>query len=155
MTSTTYRESFWDRYILAQVDKQEIAIPSPWVFDILTTRRSHLLTLPFYSPMLLGIVAHRGSIVPLVAVRSLLAEIRPSTGSVPDRAASDTFTAIRLSQTVGELAGLGLVVDRILGSQPRQSISSSSPGSSEQQPSTKRYVFQPYDIPPHLWEPLR
>jgi chemotaxis signal transduction protein len=132
--------SFESRYILTQVGAQKIGFPSHWVAEIILIERSQILNLPFYDSRLLGVVHHQGNIIPLVTLQSTnLVSQRPKI--------QETLAAIHLTQSVGTLAGVGLIVDRVLGSISHQQLSAN-------ESDLPIEVFQPERIPPSIWQPL-
>ncbi|NJK61735.1 MAG: hypothetical protein HC921_02750 [Synechococcaceae cyanobacterium SM2_3_1] len=101
------------RYILTQVAEERLAFAASWVDEIIVLERSALLPLPFYDPQLLGLVHHRGQIKPLVQVSQGL----NSLGKAGVRkVSSEMLTAVCFTSSLSTLAGVGMVVDRILGS---------------------------------------
>lgn len=141
--------SLQERYILTQVGQQRLAFPSQWVAEILLIERSQILALPFYDPLLLGVVHHHGQIVPLVAIQPLL------EGSA--RPMRETISVVQLGE-VGGLAGVGVVVDQALENRSHEQlpINPSEPeaaGSSA--PETPVRLFEPQMLGDRLWQPQR
>lgn len=124
------------RYILTLVGQQKLAFAADWVLEIITFKRSQVLSLPFYNPMMLGVVYYRTKLVPLVKTL----QIMPSAGR------KETLMAVRLSNLTGELAGIGLLVERAVGSISREQLINY-----QEKPSIK--VFQLEDIPSTIWQP--
>jgi chemotaxis signal transduction protein len=104
--------SLQDRYILTQVGDQQFAFPSVCVAEVLLIERSQILTLPFYDAALLGVVHHRGRIVPLVEIQRLF---KKTSGLM-----RETVNVVQLSQDTEHLAGVGIVVDRVLDGGSRE-----------------------------------
>jgi hypothetical protein len=98
------------RFLLAQIEQLTLIVSSGLVAEILLIERSRILPLPFYNPVILGCLHHAGQIVPLIATDRQLG-IRTVS---PTR---EIFTVVRLSQSAEHLAGVGLLVDKVLGSQ--------------------------------------
>ncbi|MCU0536621.1 MAG: chemotaxis protein CheW [Hydrococcus sp. Prado102] len=98
------------RFLLAQIEQLTLVISSELVAEILLIERSQILPLPFYNPVILGCFHHAGQIVPLIATDRQLG-IRMTS---PTREIS---TVVRLSESAEHLAGVGLLVDKVLGSQ--------------------------------------
>jgi chemotaxis signal transduction protein len=98
--------SLQERYILTQVEDQQFAFPSLWVAEILLIERSQILTIPFYDAAILGVVHHHGRIVPLVEIRRL---VKKTSGLM-----RETVNVVQLSQEAEHLAGIGIVVDKVL-----------------------------------------
>jgi chemotaxis signal transduction protein len=149
-TTSFSLQSFQSRYILTQVGPQKIGFPSQWVAEIMLVERSQILKLPFYNSMLLGVVHHQGSIIPLVTLQ-LSNSVSQSRVNQPFRT-QETLTAIRLNPSVSALPGVGLIVDRVIGS-----ISHEQLLANEQKAKGTSYpqieVFQPESIPPSIWQP--
>jgi chemotaxis signal transduction protein len=98
------------RFLLAQIEQLKLIVSSGLVAEIMLIERSQILPLPFYNPVILGCLHHAGQIVPLIATDRQLG-IRTTT---PTR---EILTVVRLSQSAEHLAGVGLLVDKVLGSQ--------------------------------------
>jgi chemotaxis signal transduction protein len=142
------QEKSRERYILVQLEKFTFVFPSFLVQEILLVQRSQLLNLPFYQPTILGVIYQDGKIVPLLSLRQSLGIMEVGSG--------DKLTTVRLNNTAGNLAGLGIVVDRIIGSRFREELaadlfSNIIPSDSD---STMR-LFQPEILMSDLWKPLR
>jgi CheW-like domain len=138
-----------DRYILTQVGQCTLVFPAAWVAEIVRIERSQVLELPFYSPLLTGIVHQNGNIVPLVSAQRLL-QLNPT-------ALQETFMIVRLSGATGNLANLGLIIDRAIGSSTRPELPptlfdlprTSSPVTAEM------ILINPEWLTPELWQPQR
>ncbi|MBD3886779.1 hypothetical protein IFO70_34615 [Phormidium tenue FACHB-886] len=130
------------RYLIAQIGQQQLAFPLQWVSELILVEQSHILSLPFYDPMLLGVLQYKGDIVPLVAAPL---ESRAETAAAAQRLKmKHTLTAVRLNQTANKLAGVGVTVDRVVErfvSAPQTEL-----------PAQVR-VFQLEDVPSALWQP--
>jgi chemotaxis signal transduction protein len=144
-TSSFSLKSFQGRYILTQVGHQKIGFPSQWVAEIILIERSQILNLPFYDSRLLGVVHHQGSIIPLVTF--------PVGNPVSQRARNqEMLTAIRLSPLLNELAGVGLIVDQVIGSISQEELSAKEHKATESS-NPQIEVFQPERISPSIWQP--
>lgn len=138
-------QTFQNRYILTQVGHQQIGFPSRWVAEIILIERSQILNLPFYDSRLLGIVHHQGSIIPLITLHFAYSVNQQQ--KIPEM-----LTAIRLSQSVSELAGVGLIVDRVIGSiAHEQLLANQEQATASSHPPIE--VFQPEKIPLSIWQP--
>lgn len=138
-----------ERYILARIDQQVIAFPPSWVAEIVVVERSRVLNLPFYDSTVLGVVHHRGSIIPLISLQSQEIKAKPLVNRYKTQ---ETLTVVRLSSSAEQLAGVGLVVEQVLGS------ASSTP--SGDQPPTQELnqaftMFCPENISPSIWQTQR
>lgn len=123
-----------NRYFIAEVGQVALAFSAQWVRDILVVERSQILHLPFYPPMFLGVIQVQSEIVPLVSAQ----KIWNDGHSTPLPA---TLTAVRLSQLAQTLTGVGIVVDRMVGSV------------SELNSQHKKFALD--DIPTQIWQPQR
>jgi chemotaxis signal transduction protein len=131
METQTQSLSLRDRYLIAQVGRQKLAFPAYWVKDILIVERSQLLALPFYDPILLGVIYHQNQIVPLVSAKKILAE---------DNLWQQTLTAVRLGEMAGNLNGVGVVVNRMTGSLTEAELS-------------HERRFEVADLDDRIWQP--
>lgn len=139
-TNSFSLQSFESRYIVTQVGTQKIGFPSQWVAEIILIERSQILGLPFYDSRLLGLVHHQGNIIPLVTLQS--------SNLVSQRQKiQETLAAIHLSQSIGTLSGVGLIVDRVIGSISHEQLSTN-------ESDLPIDVFQPEMISPSIWQPL-
>ena len=138
-----------ERYILTQVSQCTLVFPAAWVAEIVRIERSQVLELPFYNPLLAGIVHQNGNIVPLISAQRLL--------QLKQTALSETFMIVRLSGAAGYLANVGLVIDRAVGSSTRPELPAAlleSPRMSL--PVTAAMVLMNLDwLDPELWQPQR
>jgi chemotaxis signal transduction protein len=125
------------RYILAQVGEQKLAFLPAWVNEVMQFEQARILSLPFYSAPILGVVHHQGEVVTLISAQTVV--FAGQAQYLPE-----TLTAVRLSQAVGDLAGIALVVDRVLGSVSSEQLSASS-----------TRLLQLQDISSQLWQPHR
>jgi chemotaxis signal transduction protein len=136
------------RYILTQVDQCTLVFPAAWVTEIVRIERSQVLELPFYDPLLLGIVHQNGGIVPLVSTHRLLQQEQATL--------RETFMIVRLSRATGRLANLGLVIDRALGMSSQSELPSVLfESSSAIIPGAAMVLINPEWMPPTLWQPQR
>jgi chemotaxis signal transduction protein len=135
-----------DRFISTQVERFTLVFPAVWVAEILRLDRSQILDLPFYDPLLLGIVNHNAQITPLIAAARLLETIEPFS-------LKEKLMVVRLNQSAGSLANIGVVVDRSIGSYTRQEL---PPELFEpNQIDSNIVLMRPELIPSNLWQPQR
>jgi chemotaxis signal transduction protein len=135
-----------DRFISTQVERFTLVFPAVWVAEILRLDRSQILDLPFYDPLLLGIVNHNAQITPLIAAARLLETIEPFS-------LKEKLMVVRLNQSAGSLANIGVVVDRSIGSYTRQEL---PPELFEpNQIDSNSLLMRPELIPANLWQPQR
>lgn len=143
-------QSFQRRCILTQIGEQKISFPSQWVAEIMLIERSQILNIPFYDSRLLGMVHHQGNIIPLVTLQ--LANPVSQERLIQRQRIQDKLIAIRLSSSVSELSGVGLIVDQVIGSISQEQLLLN------QQPTTESSndsieMFQPERIPQVIWQP--
>jgi chemotaxis signal transduction protein len=110
-TSSVSREQ---RFILAQIDRLTLVIPAYLVLETLLIQRFQILPMPFYSAAILGCLHHGGALIPLVNVDRLLGI---ATGLTREQ-----LTVIRLGESAEQFVGVGLVVDRVLGTQTGEQL---------------------------------
>jgi chemotaxis signal transduction protein len=153
--SPTVSVSPSERYILTQVGTQQLVFPSHWVAEILLVERSQILSLPFYAPMLLGVVHHHGRIIPLVAIWQVLED-----ATAPTR---ETLSVVQLNSAATGLAGVGIVVDRASDNRSREQLpadlfdstaSLENPESAPERPPFMQ-LFHPKLLGDNLWHPQR
>ena len=136
--TTDHSLSLQSRYMLAQVGQQQLVFPSQWISEIVLIDRSQILNLPFYDPAILGLIHHNGAIVPLLSADGLL--LGTTDQAMRSRTLKETLTVVQLSPSVEGLAGVGIVVDYVVGSlTPAQIVG--------------QRLFQLSDIPSELWQP--
>lgn len=140
------RSTLSDRFILTQVQSVTLIIPAVWIADIFRVERSQILSLPFYSALLIGITHQGGRVLPLVSAHSLL-----QTESVSLR---ENNMVVKLSDAAGALAQVGLVVDRTLGSQTRAELPDAVFSKLPQSPNEAMVLLRPEMVGPELWQPL-
>lgn len=137
------------RFILAKLGDITLVFPTNMVTEILVVERAQLLPLPFYDQVILGCIHHAGKVVPLMATDHLLHTDRSGL--------QEQFTVIYLSQAAEQLSGVGLTVDRVLGSKPASQL---PPGLVEQKKAqvtidnnNKFWFFLPQFIEHDVWQP--
>jgi chemotaxis signal transduction protein len=134
-----------DRFILTGVERLTLVFPAVWVAEILRIERSQILDLPFYNPLLVGIVNHSGLVTPLIAASRLLDS---TSSTLPER-----LLVVRLDRTAANFANVGIIVDRAIGSSNRNELPPSlfDPASND----TQMRLISAAAIPPDLWQPHR
>ncbi|HEY9783580.1 MAG TPA: chemotaxis protein CheW [Leptolyngbyaceae cyanobacterium] len=139
------------RFILAGLERLTFVFPSTIVAGISMIERSQILALPFYNPAVLGVIHQQGQIMPLISLRQIVGVTAMlSTGSL---------TVIHLSDAAGDLAGIGLVVDRTLGMRSQDQLPPDL-FSTDSLPNTtnsvqKMRLFRPEIFDSRLWQPHR
>lgn len=134
--------SFSGRYILTRTGNLDLAFPSIWVAEIIRVERDRVLSLPFYDPLFFGVVHHQGNIVPLI-LSQLLFE-KNTRGMTEFKVLEETIMFVRLGQLTKKLSGVGLIVERLVGSI-----------SQEQFLPERARIFNPKKFPDRVWQPLR
>jgi hypothetical protein len=138
------------RFILTRVEQLTIVFPSDVVADISIIERSQILILPFYDPRICGILHRSGQIMPLVSLRHLL--------GIPELM-TERLTVLRLNPVMGDLAGVGLIVDTTLGtsstSELPSDLFSSEMFTGSSKFDSKMRLFQAGMLGDLLWQPLR
>jgi chemotaxis signal transduction protein len=130
------------RFILTQVERFTLVFPATWIAEIIRIDRSQILDLPFYDPMLTGIVNYNGQITPLIASARLL--------EVAQRPLPERLVVVRLDRGAEGLQNVGLIVDRAIGSTNRQELPSELFSSNH---SGLMVMMQSSLIPSNLWQP--
>ncbi len=110
MTSSTLLPSY-SRYVLAGVGDICLACPDVFVVEILIVDRAELLPVPFFDSALLGLVHQQSEIIPLISLQRVLFGNKSDKILVPEK-----IIVVRLSEELEEIAGTGLVIDRVIGS---------------------------------------
>jgi chemotaxis signal transduction protein len=140
--SSTAQTSLANRSILTQVEQQTLVFPATWVSEILRVDRSQILDLPFYDSLLVGVANYNGQMTPLIAAARLLAV---EQFSVPER-----VMVVRLSEAAGQLANVGIIVDRAIGSSMREQLPSDLFTTNR---SGAMVMMHSQLVPASLWQP--
>ena len=130
---TTENTNQEERYLVALVEDKKVAFSAHWVHEILVFQRAQILQLPFYDRCLLGVIHHQNQIVPLVSGRTIFLE-------KTQKITQATFTAVRLNQLGQNLAGVGVIVDRMVENLSAKEL-------------TQEQLFELTDIPQQIWQP--
>jgi CheW-like domain len=130
------------RFILTQVERFTLVFPATWIAEIVRIDRSQILDLPFYDPILTGIVNYNGQITPLIASAWLL-EVAQTP--LPER-----LVVVRLDRVAEGLRNVGLIVDRAIGSATREELPSELFSFNH---SGSMMMMQSSLIPSTLWQP--
>ena len=166
-----------NRYIVAKVGDRSVTFPDVLVSEIIIIDRNAIVALPFYETAIIGVTHHQANVVPLLLLRLLMGEQRTLI--------TESLTAVRLSKIADDLGGknlggVGVIVDRVIGSltideyqeiniysselaQPTLlSISSSNSPKKTNQivANIKENEYTPIEIilssiPTHIWQPQR
>ncbi|NJP10023.1 MAG: hypothetical protein HC866_11520 [Leptolyngbyaceae cyanobacterium RU_5_1] len=131
-------QSFQGRYVLTQVKSQQLIFPSQWVAEVILVERTQILFLPFYHPMVLGVIHHQGAIVPLISAHLLLSAKLGQ--DIRFTAVKEMLTIVRFSEATHRLTGVGIVVEHVVGSLTEDQV-------------TDQHRLQLSDIPEEIWQP--
>jgi chemotaxis signal transduction protein len=139
------------RFILGKLEQLILVFPSALVAEILLIERSQILSLPFYNPTILGCIHQGGQIVPLIASHQLF--------GIQITLREEVLTVVRLGESAKNLAGVGLIVDRIMGSQTEEQLPPEvfgiSQGEDSNNLSSTLRLFEPRLISSDLFRPQR
>jgi hypothetical protein len=102
-----------NRYIVAKVGALSVTFPDVLVSEIIILDRNAILALPFYETVIIGVTHHQANVMPLLLLRLLIGEQRILI--------TESLTVVRLSKIAEDfngqnLSGVGIVVDRVIGS---------------------------------------
>jgi chemotaxis signal transduction protein len=142
-TQTAPKTLLAERFISTEVAGITLVFPAIWVTEILRIDRSQILDLPFYNPLLVGIVHHNSQIIPLISASRLL---KVEQFVIPERS-----IVVKLAPTAGKLANIGFIVDRTIGSVNRQDLPPAIFSTSKT--IDGMLLMHPDLIPPDLWQP--
>jgi chemotaxis signal transduction protein len=102
------------RFILTQLQSSTLVFPATWVTEVLRIDRSHILALPFYDPLLVGIVDRNGQTIPVI---NTALSLELAHFSIPER-----VLLVRLNEAAEGLANVGLIVDKLIGNTTRNEL---------------------------------
>jgi chemotaxis signal transduction protein len=139
--------------IQARIGSKVVAFPNNWVSEVLLLPQSQVLSLPFYPATVLGVIHHQGLVVPILLGQMLLQPTHESSQQVTTL--PETLTIIRLSQAVSNAAGVGIVIDQLLGQTNDESINQSHGTPNNFVAPAEVVQFNPEMISPQVWHPLR
>jgi chemotaxis signal transduction protein len=102
-----------NRYIVAKVGDRSVTFPDVLVSEIIIIDRNAIVALPFYETAIIGVTHHQANVVPLLLLRLLMGEQRTLI--------TESLTVVRLSKIADDLSntnlgGVGVIVDRVIGS---------------------------------------
>jgi chemotaxis signal transduction protein len=108
------------RFILTQIDEITLMFPANLVAETLLIERTQILSLPFYPPAVLGCVHSGGQIVTIISPAQSL--------GLKTSLVRELLTVVRMGENAGHLAGVGILVDRMMGSQMGYQLSVNADG---------------------------
>jgi len=141
---TTITNTSYGRYILAGLDRVTLVFGDVLVSEIVVIERSYLLPFPFFASSMLGVVHHQGVVIPLLSLRRALLD---KNALVPEN-----LTVVRLSHELPQLAGAGLVVDRVISSILPEQYAELAKTSANEYLRLEDLLPR---LPSTLWEPYR
>ena len=102
-----------NRYIVAKVGDRSVTFPDILVSEIIIIDRNAIVALPFYETAIIGVTHHQATVMPLLLLRLLIGEQRTLI--------TESLTVVRLSKIADDfgdknLSGVGVIVDRVIGS---------------------------------------
>jgi chemotaxis signal transduction protein len=166
-----------NRYIVAKVGDRSVIFPDVLVSEIIIIDRNEIVALPFYETAIIGVTHHQATVMPLLLLRLLMGEQRTLI--------TESLTVVRLSKISNDLGninlgGVGVIVDRVIGSLTIDEYQEINVYSSELAQSTlssistnnspkktnqtvaniKENEYTPIEIilsniPTHIWQPQR
>ncbi|MBD2178145.1 hypothetical protein H6F42_14590 [Pseudanabaena sp. FACHB-1998] len=163
-----------NRYIVAKIGDRLVTFPDVLVSEIMILGRNVILALPFYENAIVGVVHHQATLMPLLLLRLIMGEQRALL--------TESLTVVRLSKIAENLnykhlAGIGLIVDRVIGSltteehqyiglhpseslEPSDLIGNNSKKINQTVANIQETEYTPIEIilsrtPTHIWQPLR
>lgn len=143
--------------IQTRIGGKVVAFPHTWVSEILLLPQAQVLALPFYPAPLLGVIHHQGVVVPILLGQMLLQSADESFSQATTL--PETLTILRLSPTVPQAAGVGIVIDQLLGQTSDGSLEqpAASPNNFVAPAKAMQEViqFKPELISAQVWQPLR
>jgi hypothetical protein len=142
-----------DRFITSEIDapngtlrdRLQLVFPALWVAEIVRIDRSQILELPFYDPLMAGIIHHNGRVIPLVNAARML--------KVERHLSRECSIAIVLNEAAGAIANMGIVVDRAIGSSNKDDLPPALFDPAISRTATIQ-MMHPNLIPRHIWQPI-
>jgi chemotaxis signal transduction protein len=128
-----------NRYLLTQVADLTLVFAATTVAEIIRIEKSKVLTLPFYSAQVAGVVNHNGQLLPLISAHSLLQQVSGRN--------QDIWTAIRLQSEEGYI---GIVIDRAIGNTTKQQL---PPALFTDRQVDSLVLMTSQLLPPKIWQP--
>jgi chemotaxis signal transduction protein len=150
MTITTDRTNFSEaqtsllenRFILTQLQSYTLVFPATWVAEVLHIDRSHILALPFYDPLVVGIVDRNGQTIPLINTAQSLGL---ASLSLPER-----VLVVRLNEAAEGLKNVSFIIDRLIGTTTRNKLPSDLFIADRV---GKILMIKPTLVPTTIWQP--
>jgi hypothetical protein len=143
-TATTTTDVLYSRYILAGLEQLIVVFGDALVVEIIVVERSYILPFPFFSSSMLGVIHHQGVVIPLLSLKRALLD---KNALMPEN-----LTVVRLSNELPQLAGAGIVVDRVLSSMLSEQYTKLAESSGNTYVRLENLLPR---LPGTLWEPYR
>jgi chemotaxis signal transduction protein len=131
------------QFILTRFEQTTLVFPAHLVFETLLVERSRILPLPFYDSAIVGCFHATGKVVTLISPAQIL--------SVKTNVMSEILTVICLGDSAEHLAGVGILVDQIIGSKVGEQFSRKTSSAQLMQ----EILFEPKLFANHLFQPQR
>lgn len=137
----------YNRYVLTSSGGATLVFPDKIVAEIILVERSYLLHIPFFNSAMLGVIQHSGVILPLISLRRALGE---QNALIPEK-----ITVIHLSDLADNLAGIGLVIDKVLGSVSSDEYKAQFKNQMGKSSEYLRIEHLLPQLPAYVWQPQR
>ena len=134
ITTSPPTSTISQRYLVGLVGKERFAFPESWISDIVTVNHSQILSLPFYRSGMIGIMSYQGKILPLLSARAFCPKLPSLNWN------KKNLMAVRLGQSLGDLVGVGVIVERIIQSVIATQLNTEN-------------ILQPSQLPDSFWLP--
>jgi chemotaxis signal transduction protein len=138
-----------NRYILASFGDKVLVFADIFVAEIMLVERTFILPLPFFVPSLIGLAHHQGRLTPLLSLARLLKD--PNT-LIPEIVSVVCLKTDSGNPDAEDVAGAGLVVDRVVGSVSPDQFADLIRQDSGRYLTLEQLLPQ---IPAHIWQPKR
>lgn len=132
------QSSIRTQVILTEYQGQSLAFQSNWVDEVLFIPRDQLYSLPFYGDQLIGLFPRQGKLIPIVHCGDVASQ-------QSRKQIQENIRAMRLSAVMGDLQGVAVMVDKIIGTMDIATF--------EQQ--TELKLFAPEHLSPDIFQPKR
>ena len=134
------------RFLLGALPDLTVVFPSSLIAEIIIIERSKILNLPFYEQTVLGCVHHNGKIIPLISLEDMLQNSKKSR-------IKERLTVVYLNEKIKKIAGIGLVIERILGSKIASELPQELFADDGDSTQLKMRLFRADILPSQLWQP--
>lgn len=132
------------RFILTQIDEITLMFPASLVAETLLIERTKILSLPFYHPAVLGCVHSGSQIVTLISPAQFL--------GLKTSLIRELLTVVRMGENAGHLAGVGILVDQMMGSRMGSQLSVNADGQKKEKLFDLTLIGKEF-FDPRRWHP--